>query len=112
RVSASHRLLGPHGGRLLHFGWVRARAGEVMRKRSWTTWLAFRSLITGLVALVAAYMVDSAALPRLASESRGLEKTASVPAILGTIQPYLMHIPATAVGIALMAVMIRSLRGI
>jgi hypothetical protein len=83
-----------------------------MRKRSWTTWLAFRSLITGLVALVAAYMVDSAALPRLASESRGLEKTASVPAILGTIQPYLMHIPATAVGIALMAVMIRSLRGI
>ena len=82
-----------------------------MRGRSWTTWLTFRSLATGIVALGAVYILDTGALPRLEQETRGLG-TAAPLGILTTIRPYLIYIPATTIGVAFIGLVVRPLRGI
>ncbi len=76
------------------------------------TWLAVRSLLTGIVAVVVAVVLQSTALPRVAEESKGLSDGAA-PALawIPTVARVLPLVPAPAVVLAVAALMSRTFRG-
>ena len=76
------------------------------------TWLAVRSLLTGIVAIVVALVLQSTALPKVAEESKGLSNGAA-PALawVPSVARVLPLVPAPAIALAAAALLSHTCRG-
>lgn len=89
--------------------------GRSLRRRpgSWATRLAFRSTATALVALIAAYVVQSKALPALTREMSelGNDSPAAVSWLMG-LRGWLIVVPLPGLILGIAAIALRRLRPI
>ena len=84
---------------------------RVRRPGRWSTWLAFRSTLTGAVAVGAGWVVKATAMPAIARETGDLDVGGLAgSAGLSVLAPWLpmVGVPGLALGIA--AIAIRRLR--
>lgn len=85
--------------------------GRRVRPGSMPLWLAIRSTITAIGAIVAAVVLESTALPKLEGELKAMQ--AQPPAALAWVTPFQGHlrfvpVPALLLGVA--AIVLRPLR--
>ena len=81
------------------------------RRGAWPTRLAYRATITSILALVAAYVVQTAAMPVLDREYADAAKHLSpLPRGLLDLRGWLMFLPIPGLALGLAAIVLRSLR--
>ncbi|GMU23891.1 MAG: hypothetical protein AMXMBFR13_39690 [Phycisphaerae bacterium] len=87
--------------------------GFLMRRPgSWSTWLAFRSTITAIGAIIVAVVLNNTALPKLDAEVKGVDqKPAALAQYTAQAPRYLPLIPVPAVVFGVAAILLRPFRG-